>query len=73
MLVAIVLVAEVLVVAWFAIFSLMLMSMYLDSRQMPVPKLDTAGRTLIGSAKLAFVVGLVALGALTVFEMPVFG
>lgn len=73
MLVAIVLFAEVLVVAWFAIFSLMLLSMYLDSRQMPVPKLDTAGRTLIGSAKLAFVTGIVALGALTVFEMPVFG
>lgn len=73
MLVAIVLVAEILVVAWFAIFSLMLLSMYLDSRQMPVPKLDTAGLTLIGSAKLAFVAGLVALGALTVFELPVFG
>ncbi|WP_434053352.1 MAG: hypothetical protein RDA78_00130 [Roseibium sp.] len=73
MLVAIVLVAEVFVVAWFAIFSLMLLSMYLDSRQMPVPKLDVAGRSLIGSAKLAFVTGLVALGALTVFEMPVFG
>ncbi|WP_421981583.1 hypothetical protein [Roseibium sp.] len=73
MLVAIVLVAEILVVAWFAIFSLMLLSMYLDSRQMPVPKIDVAGRTLIGSAKLAFVTGLVALGALTVFELPVFG
>lgn len=73
MLVAIVLVAEVLVVAWFAVFSLMLLSMYLDSRQMPVPKLDVAGRSLIGSAKLAFVTGLVALGALTVVEMPVFG
>jgi len=73
MLVAIVLVAEILVVAWFATFSLMLLSMYLDSRQMPVPKLDIAGRTLIGSAKLAFVTGIVALGALTVFEMPVFG
>ncbi|WP_306141063.1 hypothetical protein [Roseibium sp. MMSF_3412] len=73
MLVAIVLVAEVLVVAWFAIFSLMLLSMYLDSRQMPVPKLDVAGRTLIGSAKLAFVTGIIALGALTVLEIPVFG
>lgn len=73
MLVAIVLVAEILVVAWFAIFSLMLLSMYLDSRQMPVPKIDVAGRTLIGSAKLAFVTGLVALGALTVFELSVFG
>ncbi|WP_422039996.1 hypothetical protein [Roseibium sp.] len=73
MLVAIVLVAEILVVVWFAIFSLMLLSMYLDSRQMPVPKIDVAGRTLIGSAKLAFVTGLVALGALTVFELPVLG
>ncbi|MEM8700244.1 MAG: hypothetical protein AAGF82_00360 [Pseudomonadota bacterium] len=73
MLVAIVLVAELLVVAWFVVFSLMLLSMYLDSRQMPVPKLDVAGRTLIGSARLAFVTGIVALGALTVFEMPVFG
>ena len=73
MLVAIVLVAELLVVAWFVVFSLMLLSMYLDSRQMPVPKLDVAGRTLIGSAKLAFVTGIAALGILTVFEMPVFG
>lgn len=73
MLVAIVLVAEILVVAWFAVFSLMLLSMYLDSRQMPVPKIDVAGRTLIGSAKLAFVTGLVALGALTVLELPVSG
>jgi hypothetical protein len=73
MLVAVVLVAEALVVVWFTVFSLMLLSMYLDSRQIPFPKLDVAGRTLIGSAKLAFATGMVALVALTVFEMPVFG
>ncbi|WP_305989135.1 hypothetical protein [Roseibium sp. MMSF_3544] len=73
MLVAIVLVAEALVVVWFTVFTLMLVSMYLDSRQLPMPKLDTAGRTLIGSAKLAFFTGMVALAVLTVFEMPVIG
>ncbi|MBG6209432.1 hypothetical protein IWQ49_004105 [Labrenzia sp. EL_126] len=73
MLVAVVLVAEVLVVVWFAIFSVMLVSMYLDSRQMELPRLDTTGRTLIGSAKLAFVTGMLALVVLTVVELPVFG
>ncbi|MCV0424940.1 MAG: hypothetical protein K5905_05690 [Roseibium sp.] len=73
MLVGIVLVAEALVVVWFAVFSIMLMSMYLDSRKMPLPKLDVAGRTLIGSAKLAFVTGMLALAVLTVAEMPLFG
>lgn len=73
MLVAVVLVAEVLVVVWFAIFSIMLVSMYLDSRQMELPRLDTAGRTLIDSAKLAFVTGMLALVVLTVVELPVFG
>jgi hypothetical protein len=43
--------------------------MYLDSRGMPLPKLDVAGRTLIGSAKLAFITGIVALAAMTVFEI----
>ncbi|MEM9634568.1 MAG: hypothetical protein AAGA50_24780 [Pseudomonadota bacterium] len=72
MLVGIVLVAEVLVAVWFAVFSIMLMSMYLDSRNMPLPKLDVAGRTLIGSAKLAFVTGMLALAVLTVAELPSF-
>jgi hypothetical protein len=69
MLVTIVLVAEALVAVWFTVFSLMLLSMYLDSRTMPLPKLDVAGRTLIGSAKLAFVTGMVALAAMTIFEI----
>ena len=69
MLVTVVLVAEVLVAVWFTVFSLMLMSMYLDSRDMPLPKLDIAGRTLIGSAKLAFVTGMVALAVMTVLEI----
>ncbi|WP_269583648.1 hypothetical protein [Roseibium sp. Sym1] len=69
MLVTIVLVAEALVAVWFTVFSLMLLSMYLDSRTMPLPKLDLAGRTLIGSAKLAFVTGMVALAAMTIFEI----
>ncbi|MCK7610666.1 hypothetical protein [Roseibium sediminicola] len=69
MLVTVVLVAEALVAVWFTVFSLMLMSMYLDSRDMPLPKLDIAGRTLIGSAKLAFVTGMVALAVMTVLEI----
>lgn len=69
MLVTIVLVAEAMVAVWFTVFSLMLMSMYLDSRGMPLPKLDIAGRTLIGSAKLAFVTGMVALAVMTVLEI----
>lgn len=70
MLVTIVLVAEALVAVWFILFTLMLGSMYLDSRHMPLPRLDIAGRTLISSAKLAFLAGMLALGALTVFEIP---
>lgn len=70
MLVGIVLIAEALVAVWFTVFSIMLMSMYLDSRNMPLPKLDVAGRTLIGSAKLAFVTGMIALVVLTVAELP---
>ncbi|MHA7774309.1 hypothetical protein [Roseibium sp. M-1] len=69
MLVAVVLAAEALVAVWFTVFSLMLVSMYLDSRGMPLPKLDIAGRTLIGSAKLAFVTGMVALAVMTVLEI----
>ncbi|MEE4010974.1 hypothetical protein V1T76_02865 [Roseibium sp. FZY0029] len=69
MLVTIVLVAEALVFVWFTVFSLMLLSMYLDSRAMPLPKLDVAGRTLIGSAKLAFITGIVALAVMTALEI----
>jgi hypothetical protein len=36
------------------------------------PRLDVAGRTLIGSAKLAFAVGMTALAALTYYEIPMF-
>ncbi|QFT33759.1 hypothetical protein FIV00_24910 [Labrenzia sp. THAF82] len=72
MLIAIVLVAEVLVVVWFAVFSLMLLSMYLDSRDLPMPRHDTAGRSLIGSAKAAFITGMLALAILTVIEIPGF-
>ena len=70
MLIAIVLVAEALVVVWFGVFCLMLLSMYLDSRNMPLPRLDVAGRTLVGSAKLAFIVGMLALAILTALEIP---
>jgi len=69
MLVTIVLVAEALAAVWFSVFSLMLLSMYLDSRGMAQPKLDVAGRTLIGSAKLAFVTGMAALAVMTVLEI----
>ncbi|MBO9420642.1 MULTISPECIES: hypothetical protein [Stappiaceae] len=72
MLPAIVLVAEGLVVLWFVVFIGMMVSMYLDSRSMPLPRLDVAGRTLIGSAKLAFAVGMTALAALTYYEIPMF-
>ncbi|GAA0778949.1 hypothetical protein E1180_19350 [Roseibium denhamense] len=70
MLPAIVLIAEGLVVLWFAGFMTMIMSMYLESRSMPVPRLDLAARTLIGSAKLAFVTGMLALFVLTFLELP---
>jgi len=69
MLVAVVLVAEALVAVWFIVFSLMLLSMYLDSRSLPLPRLDIAGRTLIGSAKFAFVTGMIALAVMTVLEV----
>ena len=73
MLVTVVLVAEALVAVWFIVFTLLLVSMYLESRHLPSSKLDTAGRTLIDSAKLAFLAGMVALVALTVLELPVLG
>lgn len=69
MLVTTVLVAEALVAVWFIVFSLMLLSMYLDSRGMAIPRLDIAGRTLISSAKLAFVSGMVALAVMTILEI----
>ncbi len=69
MLSIVVLVAEALVVVWFAVFCCMMMSMYLDSRGMPLPKLDIAGRTLVGSARIAFMTGMTALVALTVAEI----
>lgn len=70
MLVTTVLFAEVLVAGWFLVFSLMLLSMYLDSRNLPKPNLDIAGSTLLGSAKFAFITGLVSLAVLTVMEIP---
>lgn len=73
MLQTVVLVAEALVAVWFIVFSLMLLSMYLDSRSMPLPRLDVAGRTLIGSTKLAFITGMLALFSLTVLEIPAIG
>lgn len=72
MLPAIVLAAEGLVVLWFGVFITMIVSMYLDSRSLPLPRLDVAGRMLLGSAKLAFAAGMTALAALTYFELPVF-
>ena len=69
MLPIIVLFAEALVVIWFAVFGSVVLSMYLDSRNMPSPKMDMVGRSLIGNAKLAFVVGMSALGVLTALEI----
>ncbi|WP_420412011.1 hypothetical protein [Roseibium sp.] len=71
MLPAIVLAAEAMVVVWFTVFITMMVSMYLDSRSLPLPRLDIAGRTFLGSAKLAFAVGMLALAGLTIFELPV--
>ena len=70
MLSVIVLGAEALVAVWFAVFSIMLTSMYLDSRGMRRPNMDVAGRTLVGSAKLAFFSGMCALAVLTIAELP---
>ncbi|MTI43367.1 hypothetical protein JM93_02133 [Roseibium hamelinense] len=61
--------AEALVVIWFAVFMTMIMSMYLDSRGMKQPVLTGAGRLLVLNAKFAFIVGMVALAALTVWEV----
>ncbi|MEO9527989.1 hypothetical protein [Roseibium sp.] len=69
MLIAIVLAAEGLAVVGFIVFSIMLVSMYLDSRGMPEPKRDLAGQTLVGNAKVAFLTGMTALTILTVLEI----
>lgn len=71
MLPAIVLAAEGLVVVWFTVFITMMVSMYLDSKSLPRPRLDVAARTLLGSAKLAFAAGMAALVGLTIFELPI--
>jgi len=61
--------AEVLVVLWFAGFTTMITSMYLDSRKMEQPVLSGAGRLLVTHARIAFTVGMIALAALTVWEV----
>lgn len=68
MLEAIVVVAEIGVIAWFVTFGLMLTSMARESATMPKPRLDAVGRAIIGNAKAALVTGIVVLGGLAVWE-----
>lgn len=64
----VVLTAEIACALWFLAFCTMLNSMYLDSRQLPLPRLDKAGRLLLTNARAAFTVGLIALAGLAVWE-----
>lgn len=68
MLEAIVLIAEAGVFAWFAVFTLMLVSMARESLTMPKPRLDAVGRSLIANARAAFTTGIVVLACLAVWE-----
>ncbi|NBN79023.1 hypothetical protein GWI72_12160 [Microvirga tunisiensis] len=68
MLEAVVLAAELLTLGWFLVFSGMLLSMYLDSRGMELPRLDGIGRSLILNARLAFAAGGLALLVLALVE-----
>lgn len=68
MLETIVLLAEVITFGWFIVFSIMLVSMYLDSRHMVRPKLDAIGRSLILNARIAFTAGIIALFYLALSE-----
>ncbi|NBN64491.1 hypothetical protein [Pannonibacter tanglangensis] len=68
MLEAVVLAAELLTLGWFLVFSGMLLSMYLDSRGMELPRLDGIGRSLILNARLAFTAGGLALLVLALVE-----
>lgn len=61
MLETVVLAAEVITLGWFAVFSVMIVSMYLDSRGMVRPRLDALGRSLMLNARLAFGAGIIAL------------
>lgn len=69
MLEGLVLVAEVLVILWFAGFLTMMTSMYLDGRSQSVPPLKGAGRVLVSHARLAIIVGIVSVIAMTLWEI----
>jgi len=64
----IVVVAEIACALWFLTFFTMLNSMYLDSRHLPLPRFDKAGRLLLTNARAAFTVGMIGLGGLAVWE-----
>lgn len=68
MLETLVLVAEVLTLGWFIVFSTMITSMYLDSRALARPRLDGIGRSLILNARIAFTIGILALFYLALTE-----
>ncbi|WP_150524679.1 hypothetical protein [Roseibium sediminis] len=69
MLEGIVLVAEILVIFWFAGFLTMMTSMYLDGRSQSVPPLKGAGRVLVSHARLAIIVGIISVIGMTLWEV----
>ncbi|GGE91404.1 hypothetical protein H1W37_10365 [Stappia taiwanensis] len=72
MLEAVVLVAEVGAFAWLVLFSVLLVSMAADSKWRPAPRLDRIGRSLVGNARAALTVGVVALAALAAHDFALF-
>ena len=51
-------IALVLTVAWFATFLLLIGRLASESRDIPAPRMDRPGRALIGSVRLAYLIGL---------------
>ncbi len=60
--------AIVATAAFFLIFCLAVEGGVRESRDLPQPRLDAAGRMLIGGVRTAHIVGYAALALLTVFE-----
>ena len=55
------LVAEALTVAWFVLFFVLIRGLMSESDGHPAPRPDAVGKRLIGSARLAFTIGIPAM------------
>lgn len=61
MLPLLVILAEIGVVAWFVIYGALVLSMYWDGRDLPLPRMDAVSRSLIASVKYGYATGIAAV------------